>query len=76
MLSYLKSRKNLILEGSSGVGKTFIARQLAWYLAGARDASRTAMVQLHEPFAYNDFVRGRRPCAVRPRSSTRGLSKR
>jgi 5-methylcytosine-specific restriction enzyme B len=60
LLALLSERKNLILQGPPGVGKTYVARKLALLLAGGRTA-RTAMVQFHQSYAYEDFVQGYRP---------------
>ncbi len=47
ILARLKRKKALILQGPPGVGKTFIARRLAFTLMGKRDERRVAMVQFH-----------------------------
>lgn len=54
-------RKNLIIQGPPGVGKTFIANRLAWCLIGQKDSHSIEMVQFHQSYAYEDFVQGWRP---------------
>ena len=61
ILDSIKRRKNLILQGPPGVGKTFIARRIAWCLIGRKDSSPIEMVQFHQSYAYEDFVQGWRP---------------
>lgn len=61
ILDSLARRKNVILEGAPGVGKSFLARRIAWALMGTIDASRVELVQFHQSYAYEDFVQGWRP---------------
>lgn len=60
-LKQLRVKKNLILQGAPGVGKSFLARRLAHLLIGTQDAARVATVQFHPSYSYDDFVRGFRP---------------
>jgi MoxR-like ATPase len=60
-LDRLRTKKNLILQGPPGVGKTFVSRRLAYALLGEKDDDRVEMVQLHQSYSYEDFIRGYRP---------------
>lgn len=57
----LLRKKNVILQGAPGVGKTFAAQRLAFSLMGEKDTSRVKMVQFHQSYSYEDFVMGYRP---------------
>jgi 5-methylcytosine-specific restriction enzyme B len=59
----LKRKMNLIVQGPPGVGKTYVARRLAWLHMREKDDSRVQLVQFHQSYNYEDFIRGWRPTA-------------
>ncbi|MCD8209099.1 MAG: AAA family ATPase [Bacteroidales bacterium] len=59
--STLEYKKNIILQGPPGVGKTFAAKRLAYSIMGKKDDDRICIVQFHQNFSYEDFVMGYKP---------------
>lgn len=59
----LKNKKNIILQGAPGVGKTFTAERLAYTFMGVKDKQRIELIQFHQNYSYEDFILGYKPNA-------------
>ena len=62
--SVLVFKKNIILQGAPGVGKTYTAKRLAYSLIGEKNVERVKMVQFHQSYSYEDFIMGFRPSDI------------
>lgn len=76
IVSLLHHKKNIILKGAPGVGKTFAAKRLAYSMMGEKDDSRVKTVQFHQSCSYEDFVEGYRPAEDGGFSLSDGIFKR
>lgn len=61
IVELLNRKKNIILQGAPGVGKTFAAKRLAYSMLGCKDESKVEFIQFHQSYAYEDFVLGYKP---------------
>ena len=61
LVSLLKNKMNIIIQGAPGVGKTFAAKRLAYSIMNQKDDERIKVIQFHQNYSYEDFIMGYKP---------------
>lgn len=64
MVAILERKKNLILQGAPGTGKSYLAKRLAMAAIGERAPDQIQMIQFHQAYSYEDFLGGFKPVKV------------
>jgi 5-methylcytosine-specific restriction protein B len=58
----LAAKKQIVLFGPPGTGKTYVGMEFATCIAGSPE--RVELVQFHPSYAYEDFIEGFRPALI------------
>jgi MoxR-like ATPase len=61
ILEACRIKKNVILQGAPGVGKSYLAKLIAYAMMKEQDDSRICYIQFHPNYAYEDFIIGYKP---------------
>ena len=61
IVGLLERKKNIILQGAPGVGKSFAAKRLAYSILEEKNTNQVKVIQFHQSYSYEDFIVGFRP---------------
>ena len=54
-------KRNIILQGAPGVGKTYLAKRFAYSILEEKNDKYIEIVQFHQNYSYEDFIMGYKP---------------
>ena len=61
IIGLLERKKNIILQGAPGVGKSFAAKRLAYSILEEKNTNQVKVIQFHQNYSYEDFIVGFKP---------------